>query len=105
MRIDLLMFLFLPILGFIGASLSKQLKTTKNNRYAFILPFVTFSVGVAWTFVTKHTKMSLAVAQILFDTTYVLAYFFSFIILGESITFLQGIGVTLAISGMILLGL
>jgi uncharacterized membrane protein len=49
--------------------------------------------------------LSLAVAQIIFDTTYVLCYFLAFILLGEVVTLTQGVGVVLAVSGIILLSI
>ena len=98
-----LIFLALPLLAFLGARTSKEIKIT--NKFIYIPPLISFAVGWGWIFFAKYTKMSLAIAQILFDTTYILFYFLAFILLGEAITLIQGIGVVLAVSGIILLGL
>lgn len=103
MRYDLLAFLALPFLGFSGAYSSQKIK--KSNKLIFIPPLVSFAVGWLWVVVAKHTKMSLATAQIAFDTTYVLYYFLAFLLLGESITFRQGLGAGFAITGIVLLSL
>jgi len=44
--------------------------------------------ATAWILISKHTKMSLAVATIVFDTIYGLAYFLAFLIMGEHVTLL-----------------
>ena len=96
-------FLALPLLAFLGAHTSRKMKV--SNKYMIVPPLVSFAVGWAWILFAKITNMSLAVAQVMFDTTYVLSYFAAFIVLGESVTVLQGIGAGLAVIGIILLSL
>jgi len=100
---EYLIFLSLPLLAYLGAKTSQKIKV--SNRYIVVPPLVSFAVGWAWIFFAKYTKSSLAVAQVSFDTTYVLCYFFAFLILGESVTTLQYIGVALAITGIVLLNI
>jgi uncharacterized membrane protein len=100
---EYLFFLALPFLAFLGAHTSRKIKV--SNRYMIVPPLVSFAVGWAWILFAKYTEMSLAVAQVMFDTTYVLCYFFAFLLLGETVTTLQGIGVGMAVTGIILLSL
>lgn len=71
----------------------------------WVPPVVSFAVGWLWIILAKYTGMSLAVAQVIFDTSYVLSYFFSFLMLGESVTAMQWVGVCLAFSGIVLMSL
>lgn len=98
---EYLFFLALPGLAFLGAYTSR--KTKVSNKFIIIPPLVSFAVGWAWILFAKFTTMSLAVAQVIFDTSYVLSYFFAFVLLGESVTWLQGAGVGLAVVGIVLL--
>jgi uncharacterized membrane protein len=100
---EYLAFLVLPFLAYLGAHTSRKVKV--SNKYIIVPPLVSFAVGWTWILFAKHTEISLAIAQVMFDTTYVLCYFFAFVILGEGVTILQGIGVALAIIGIILLSL
>lgn len=100
---EYLVFLSLPLLAYLGAKTSQKVKV--SNKFIVVPPLVSFAVGWAWIFFAKHTKSSLAVAQVMFDTTYVLCYFFAFLWLGESVTTLQYVGVALAITGIVLLSL
>lgn len=100
---EYLAFLTLPFLAYIGAKTSQKVKI--SNKYLVVPPLVSFAVGWGWIFFAKYTEKSLAVAQVMFDTTYVLSYFFAFMILGEVVTMTQGLGVVLAISGIILLSI
>jgi len=104
MRYDLLAFIALPFLGLLGAYSSRKVKQS-HNKLIFVPPMVSFAVGWFWIVVAKFTKMSLAVAQIAFDTTYVLCYFLAFLLLGEGITLQQGVGVGLAVTGIVMLSL
>ena len=97
-----LVFLMLPLLAFLGALTSQKVKGGANYLI-WIPPVVSFAVGWGWIILAKYTGMSLAVAQVMFDTTYVLSYFFSFLLLGESVTTVQGVGVGLCITGIVLL--
>ena len=105
MRLDVLAFLLLPFLALTGAYTTKRFRRDKVSGMVFIPPLVSFAVGWGWILVAKFTSMSLAVAQVVFDTTYVLSYFISFIILGEAVTITQYVGVALAVTGIILLSL
>lgn len=94
----------LPFLALLGAWFSRQLKAGRNGFF-FLLPLNAVFTGTAWATVAKFTKMPLSVATIIFDTTYSLSYFFAFVLMGESITPLQGLGVACAIAGIVLLSL
>lgn len=103
MRIDLLMFCFVPIVSVVGAVLSRQLKLTQNNVYLFMIPIASIFTSLTWALISKYTKISLSVATIIFDSILSISYFLAFVFLGEAITTTQIIGVILAITSMVLL--
>ena len=100
---DIAAFISLPFLAFLGAWTSRKFRRENATRLIFVPPLVSFIVGWGWITVAKYTTMSLAAAQIVFDTTYVLSYFVSFLILGESVTARQLAGAALAVIGIVLL--
>ena len=104
MSTDIIVFMLLPILAIFGAWFSKGIKLG-NGAKSIIPMFITsmFS-AVAWILISKYTKMSLAVATIVFDTVLGLAYFFAFMAFGEAVSLRQWIGVALAVIGTILMG-
>lgn len=103
-RIDITMLVVLPFLALLGAWFSKQLKSGRNGFF-FLLPLNAMLTGTTWAVVTKTTKMPLSVATIIFDLTYSLSYFLAFVLMGESVTLVQGIGVALALGALVLLSL
>jgi len=103
-RIDNATLVVLPFLALIGAWFSKRLKSGQNIFFAF-LPMNAAVTGTAWGIMAKYTKMPLSVATVLFDATYSLSYFFAFVMMGESITLVKGIGVAFAVAGIVLLSL
>lgn len=100
---DIAAFILLPFLAFLGAWTSKKFRRDGVAKLVFVPPLVSFAVGWGWITVAKYTSMSLAVAQIVFDTTYVLSYFLSFLLLGETASSRQLMGAALAVFGIILL--
>jgi hypothetical protein len=80
---DIAAFISLPFLAFLGAWTSRKFRRDGVAWLVFVPPFVSFTVGWGWMAVARNTKLSLAAAQMAFDTTYVLSYFISFLILGE----------------------
>ena len=100
---DIAAFLSLPFLAFLGAWTSKKYRRDGVSQLVFVPPVVSFAVGWGWMAVASYTKLSLAAAQMAFDTTYVLSYFVSFLILGEAVTAKQIAGATLALIGILLL--
>lgn len=89
----------------ISAIFSKRLKTTHQKFYFFLIPCMSVLTGLTWAFFSRYTKWSLSVATIIFDVVMSLSYFFMFLMLGESITFMQGIGVVLALGALIFLSI
>lgn len=100
---DIIAFVALPFLAFLGAWTSRQFRRAGATSLVFVPPLVSFTVGWGWMAVAKHTKLSLAAAQMAFDTTYVLSYFVSFLILGEVVVAKQAVGAILALVGIVLL--
>lgn len=103
--IDTIAFMFLPILAVFGAWLSRRIKLVGGTWPALAMMVTSLISATAWILISKHTKMSLAVATIIFDTIYGLAYFLAFLIMGEHVTPLQGVGVALAMVGMALMSI
>ena len=103
-RVDIAMLGVLPFLALLGAWFSKQLKAGRNGFFP-LLPLNAALTGTTWAVVAKTTKMPLSVATVLFDAVYSLSYFFAFVLMGESVTLIQGIGVACAIAGIVLLSM
>ena len=97
--------LVLPLLALLGAYTTQRYKKYGTTYLMCVPPIVSFAVGWGWILFVKYTKMSLAVAQVVFDTTYILSYFLAFVLLGEAVTTQQYIGVALAICGIVLLNI
>lgn len=104
-RIDILLLIILPFISAAGAYFSKQIKITQNNIYLLVIPIFSIITGLLWALISKYTKMSLSTATIIFDTILSSSYFFTFLALGESITPIQGVGVAMAITALILLNM
>lgn len=103
-RIDIAMLALLPFLAFLGAWCSRQLKS--GRKWFFVsLPLNAILTGTVWATVVKFTKMPLSVATVMFDAMFSLSYFLAFVLMGESITPVQGIGVACAITGIVLMSL
>jgi len=100
---DIAAFISLPFLAFLGAWTSRKFRRDGVTRLIFVPPLVSFTVGWGWMAVAAYTKLSLAAAQMVFDTTYVLSYFISFLLLGEGVTARQIAGAALAVVGIVLL--
>jgi len=105
MRVDVITLIILPFICVFGAYFSKQLKTTQNNLYMYLIPITSILTGLVWAFLSKYTRWPLSITTIIFDTLMSISYFLYFIFAGESITIIQGVGVVMAITGMILLNL
>jgi uncharacterized membrane protein len=103
-RVDITVLVVLPFLALLGAWFSKQLKAGRNGFF-FLLPLNALLTGTTWAVVTKTTAMSLAVATVIFDTTYSLSYFLAFVLMGEQVTLIQGVGVMFALVALVLLSL
>lgn len=58
-----------------------------------------------WVYLAKRSSLPLTYASILFDIVYGGSYFASFILLGQRVTLVQGVGGGMAILGMTLLSL
>jgi drug/metabolite transporter (DMT)-like permease len=104
-RLDIIAFLFLPLLAVIGAICSKKIKYNGGAWPIVSMLGLSFLSATSWILISKYTKMSLAVATIVFDIIYGISYFIAFLILGEQITLIQGIGVGLALAGMALMNI
>lgn len=102
-NMEWLILLILPLLALLGAYTTQRYKRQGPGYLMCVPPVVSFAVGWGWILFAKRTKMSLAVAQVAFDTTYILSYFLAFVLLGETVTIQQYVGVALAICGIILL--
>lgn len=100
---DVAAFISLPFLAFLGAWASKKFRRDGVAKLVFVPPLVSFAVGWGWMAVAKYTELSLAAAQMAFDTTYVLSYFVSFLLLGEGVTAKQIAGAAMALTGIVLL--
>lgn len=103
--IDTIAFMFLPFLAVLGAWLSRRIKLAGGSWPIAFMMVTSLVSSVAWILISKHTKMSLAVATIVFDTIYGLAYFLAFLAMGEHATATQCIGVAMAMAGMALMSL
>jgi hypothetical protein len=105
MRWDILIFILLPFIAGGGAWCSKTLKYRKSNRAFIALPILGLLGGFLWAVVSRTTPMSLALATIIYDAIFGLAYFAMFLYLGETVTLIQGIGVLLILLGLGILSL
>lgn len=103
--LDTLAFALLPFLGVAGAWVSRRIKLVGGMWPVISMLSVSLLSSAAWILISRYTKMSLAIATKMFDTIIGLAYFFAFIAMGEHVTPLQGLGVALAMIGVILMSL
>jgi len=104
MRIDILMLFLLPFLAAIGAWFSRQLKSGRKGFF-FLIPLNAVLTSTTWAIIANTTKMSLSVASAIFDIICSLSYFFAFVLMGETCTLWQGIGVFFAVVALVLLSL
>ena len=104
MRLDLLPLAIIPFLSILGAWYSRKLKAG-HNAFFLLMPLNGALTGASWAVMSRLTRMSLAVASVIFDAVYNLSYFFAFLAMGESITFTQALGVACVILGMVLMSI
>lgn len=98
---NIIPFIILPFVAILGSFISKKVKEGHNILYIFISSFL---VTAIWVWILRTTKYSLAVNSLIFDSLMTIGYFVGFLLLGDHVTLLQWIGATLAIIGMILMG-
>lgn len=103
--IDTLAFVLLPFLAVAGAWFSRKIKFAGGHWSITFMLVISLLSSIAWILISKYTKMSLALATIIFDAACGLSYFLAFVAMGESVTPLQGFGVVLAMIGMVLMSL
>jgi drug/metabolite transporter (DMT)-like permease len=103
--IDTLAFVLLPFLAVAGAWFSRKIKFAGGHWSITLMLVISLLSSIAWILISKYTKMSLALATIIFDAVCGLSYFLAFVAMGESVTPLQGFGVVLAMIGMVLMSL
>jgi drug/metabolite transporter (DMT)-like permease len=87
--------------GVAGAVVSKLAKSGRIHWAAVVA--VSILPGALWAAVVKSSPRSLAAAGTTFDVVYAVAYFLTFVALGEGATPRQAAGAALAVVSLALL--
>lgn len=98
-------FLSLIPLAALGAWANIYARNAGNHISTIVLFAMALLVTVPWVVIVRHSLISLSVAGALFDAVYGIAYFISFVALGQGATLIQWCGAAVTIVGIVLLSL
>lgn len=88
--------------GLVGAFVSKGINQGAIGWYWAILTAVLS--GAVWGWMARQRGMSLIYSSILYDVVYAVTYVLALAAFGEGMTWVQAVGVGLAILGTVLTG-
>jgi drug/metabolite transporter (DMT)-like permease len=88
----------LVAIGFLGAFLSQQSRAGELHwSVMYVTAFLSSSV---WIYLARFSSMPLVWASCLYDVVYCLAFFLGFLLLGERVSWIQGVGLVLLVLGL-----
>lgn len=90
------------LVGLLGARISKGINLGELLPYWYVI--VSIMSGCVWVWMTR-AKVNLIYASMFYDAIYATSYLIGFWLLGESITYVQLVGIVLAIVGVALIGM